>query len=116
MSDSPCISASAQPPSPVGPSETASRGAAVHRQALTDRIAQGAHHTIDRLAEATAPHVQRLEDAVADASLQFKHQARQARETGDEWTEGLRSTVRRNPLTAVATALALGALIARITR
>ena len=87
-----------------------------NQQPLTDRMAQGAHHTIDRLAETAAPHVDRLEKAVSEASQQLKSQARQARETGDEWADSLRTTVSRNPLAAVATALAVGALIARLTR
>lgn len=116
MSDSPYTSAPARTPGNGGLAEPSRHGAALHQQALTDRMAQGAHHTIDRLAEATAPQVQRLEDAVVGASLKLKSQARQAREAGDAWAESLRSTVRHNPLAAVATALAVGALVSRITR
>jgi len=59
---------------------------------------QGAHETIDRIADGVAPAVQQL------------------CETRDEWVEGARTTVRNNPLASVAAAFALGALIARITR
>jgi len=38
------------------------------------------------------------------------------RETRDEWVEGVRTTVRGNPLACIAAAAALGAVIARITR
>ena len=116
MSNSPYAFPPVQTPttdSPVGPG---GNGAAVHPQALTDRMAQGAHHTIDRLAESAAPHVERLEEAVSSASVRLKNQAQRVRETGDEWVDGLRTTVRRNPLTAVGTALAIGALISRLTR
>ena len=113
MSDSPYTTFPVETPRGVDPVEHAGNGAALHPQALTDRLAQGAHHTIDRLAETTAPHVQRLEEAVAGASQKLKEQARHAREAGDEWTADLRSTVRRRPLTAVATALAIGALLSR---
>jgi hypothetical protein len=116
MSDFPYTSATDQPPGTDGPVEPVGNGGALHRQALTDRMAQGAHHTIDRLAESTAPHLQRLEEVVAGAGVQLKNQARQARDTGDLWAEGLRSTVRHNPLAALAAALAIGALISRITR
>ncbi len=116
MSDSPYTSTPALTPSSDGPVGPGGNGAVLHQQALTDRMAQGAHHTIDRLADTAAPHMQRLEEAVAGASLQLKNQARHARETGDEWAESLRTTVRRNPLAAVATAMAIGALISRITR
>lgn len=116
MSDSPYTYAPARTPHSDGAGEPARPGDALHLQALTDRLAHGAHHTIDRLAETSAPHVLRLEEAVAGASLKLKNQARHAREAGDEWTESLRTTVRRNPLMAVATALAIGALVSRITR
>lgn len=93
-----------------------SDGAAMHQQSLTDRMAQGAHHNIDRLAENAAPYIDRVEGALAGATGQLKDQARQVREKGDEWTDSLRATVRRNPLSAVAAAMAIGALIARSTR
>ncbi len=38
------------------------------------------------------------------------------RETRDQWMEGVRTTIRSNPLGCVAAALALGAVITRITR
>jgi len=44
----------------------------------------------------------------------LKDQARHLQEKGDEWVDDLRATVRRNPLSAVAVAMAIGALIARI--
>jgi len=89
---------------------------AVHQQPLTDRMAQGAHHTIDRLAETAAPHIECMEEALAEATGHLKDQAQHVREKGDEWAEDLRTAVRRNPLSAVAAAMAIGALIARITR
>lgn len=96
--------------------ESGANGAAVHQQPLTDKMAQGAHHTIDRLAETAAPHIERLEGALSGATGQLKKQARRAREKGDEWADDLRDTVRRKPLSAVVVAMAVGALIARITR
>ena len=83
---------------------------------LTDRIAQSAHHTIDRLAETAGPQIERVEGALTGAAGHLKDQARNAREKGEAWADDLRVTVRRNPLSAVAAALAVGALIARITR
>jgi|PlaIllAssembly_1097288.scaffolds.fasta_scaffold561823_2 ElaB/YqjD/DUF883 family membrane-anchored ribosome-binding protein len=80
------------------------------------RVVQGAHETIDRLAEGAAPHVHRLHESVASASDQLHHRADQARELGDEWTESLRCTVREHPLAAVATAVAVGVLLARVTQ
>ena len=93
-----------------------SNGTAVHQQAVTDRMAQRAHHTIDRLAVTAAPHIDRMAGALADATGHLKDQTRQVREKGDEWADDLRATVRRNPLSALVAAMAVGALIARINR
>lgn len=83
---------------------------------LLGRVVQGAHSTIDRLAETAAPHVHHLQEGVASANETLHSRAGQVREISDEWAEGLRTKVRENPLAAVATALALGLLIARINR
>ena len=94
---------------------TAPAGTRAQSEVL-NRVVQGAHHTIDKLAETAAPHVQRLEQGVSSASESLHARADHVREVGDEWAESLRSTVRENPLAAVATALAVGLLIARLTR
>jgi ElaB/YqjD/DUF883 family membrane-anchored ribosome-binding protein len=83
---------------------------------LMNRVVQGAHETIDRLAETAAPHVQSLQEGLSGANDMLHQRADQVRELGDEWTESLRGTVREHPLAAVATALAVGVLIARLTR
>lgn len=89
--------------------------AAVPDEILT-RVVKGAHDTIDRLAEQAAPQLQLLQEGVAGASGTLQDQAHRLRETGDEWAESLRGTVRVNPLAALATGLAMGLLIARVTR
>lgn len=83
---------------------------------MLGRLVRGAHATIDRLADSATPHVRRLQERAASAKDAMHVKTDRARELGDEWTESLRGTVRENPLTAVATALALGALISRLTR
>jgi ElaB/YqjD/DUF883 family membrane-anchored ribosome-binding protein len=83
---------------------------------LMSRVVRGAHDTIDRLASTAAPHVERIEKTVSSAQETLHNKAHQAKEMSDEWTQSLRSTVRDNPLAAVASALAVGLLIARITR
>jgi len=83
---------------------------------LLGRVVEGAHQAIDRLADSAAPHVQRLQQGVADAGDALHERAGQAREMGDEWAESLRCTVREHPLAAVATALVVGVLIARLTQ
>ena len=98
------------------PGEFGDNGTGTHQQPLTDRLAQGAHHTIDRLVETATPQIERMEGVLAGATVHLKEQARHLREKGDEWTDDLRVTVRRNPLSSVVAAMAIGALIARITR
>lgn len=80
------------------------------------RVVEGAHHTIDKVADTAAPHVQRLQQGMEGANEVLHTRAEQLRTTGDEWTENLRTTVRANPLTAVATALAVGMILARLNR
>ena len=99
--------------------ETAAAERATRRaegQDILSRVVKGAHEAIDRLAETAAPHVHRLEDSVGTAGVSMRTRADQAREVGDEWAESLRNTVRENPLAAVATAVALGVLVARLAR
>ncbi len=79
------------------------------------RVVQGAHDTIDRLADSAAPHVQRLSEGMTSANEMVHTRADQVRDMGDEWAESLRCTVRENPLAAVAAALAIGVIIARLT-
>ncbi len=83
---------------------------------LLKNAVQGAHDGLDRLADRAAPVVRRLGDSVAAAGQTLHAKSDQLRETGDEWVEGLRTTVRSKPLLSVFAAFALGALIARIPR
>lgn len=77
---------------------------------------QGAHETLDRLADSAAPAVRQLGERVAAAGDTLHVKTNQMREARDEWVAGARSTVRRNPLACIAAALALGALIAHMSR
>jgi ElaB/YqjD/DUF883 family membrane-anchored ribosome-binding protein len=83
---------------------------------LLNRVVQGAHASLDRLAESATPQVQQLEAGLAAAGDTLQAGADQVRHTRDEWAESLRSTVRDHPLATVAAALAAGVLIARLTR
>jgi hypothetical protein len=76
------------------------------------RVVEGAHRTVDRLAEAAAPQVQRLQESLAAAGEHTGH----LREVGDEWVESLRTTVREHPIASLVTALAVGVIIARVSR
>ena len=82
---------------------------------LMRRVVQGAHATIDRLADTAAPAVSRLQESVSGAGDRLHAGADHMREVGDEWAESLRSTVRENPIASIAIALAAGVLIAKLT-
>jgi hypothetical protein len=81
-----------------------------------DRVVQGAHDAVDRFAEVAAPKVRQLGESVSSAEAALGATAEHLGKTGDAWAEGLRHRVRGHPLTAVAAALALGVVIARVTR
>lgn len=104
--------ASPQPAEPGSPRSVSGASNGLGRSTPTGaspdvltRVVQGAHQTVDRLAETAAPQVQRLQDGVASA-----------RELGGELREGLRNAVRENPLLALAAALTVGMVIGRVSR
>ena len=107
-------------PTQAGTSIPSSTAAAATREGETkdvvSRVTESAHGAVDRLAEKAGPAVQKLESGVAQANEALHDQAARMREMGDEWTHSMRLTVRENPLTSVLLAMAVGALIARISR
>jgi len=94
-----------------GTEKARSAGAGVLKNAV-----QGAHTTIDRLADGAAPVIQKLEEGFSSSQEALQAKTEQLRGVRDAWTEGVRNTVRNNPLASVATAVALGLVIARINR
>ncbi len=93
-----------------GPSTNAASG-----EDLVRRVAQGAHQTIDRLADTALPAVGKLQSSVEGMGDKLHSGADHVRELGDEWTESMRTTVREHPVTSVLVALAAGMLIARLS-
>lgn len=85
-------------------------------QDLLKTAVQGAHNTIERLANSAAPAVQHLSESVAAARVSLQAKPEQLRELRDDWVDGARTKVRANPLVAVAAALAVGVLMARLAR
>jgi hypothetical protein len=83
---------------------------------LLNHAVQGAHETIDRLADSAAPAAQQLGERVSAAGDALHAKTDQLRDTGNEWVESVRTTVRSNPLVSIAAAILLGAVMARITR
>jgi len=83
---------------------------------MMSRVVRGAHETIDHFADHATPPLEQLEHGLAQTGEVLHDEAGQWRATGDEWAESLRSSVREHPLAAVAAALAVGVVIARLAR
>lgn len=83
---------------------------------LLKNAVQGAHDTIDRLADNAAPVARKIGESVSVAEESLHAKADAFRFKRDEWVDGMRTTVRSKPLTSIVVAAALGAMIARLTR
>ena len=81
------------------------------RPAPVDRLAQGTHQKVETLADKATASVRDIQDKLAHAGDALHGHTRQWRGVQEEWTECARITVRENPLGAVGTALAVGALV-----
>ena len=101
------------PDAPILPFSETTPPAAV---GLLKNVVQGAHHSLDRLADRAAPAVRKLSESVSAANAALHAKRDQWRETGDVWAEDMRTSVRSKPLLSVAAALALGAVIAVIAQ
>ncbi len=105
-------------PLPAAPLDRLAEGidpAAPQPDALLDRVVDGAHDAIDQLALQAAPHVQRLQDGLADANEMLHQRSDKAREIGADWSESFSDTVRSHPIGAVVVAVIAGLVIARLT-
>lgn len=101
------------PDAAMAPGSENAAGAAV---GLLNQAVQGAHDTIDRLADGAAPAAQQLGERVSAAGDAIHAWSDPMRQTLDECLASVRTTVRSNPLASMAVAMALGAVIVRITR
>ena len=84
--------------------------------ASLNRVVHAAHDAVDRIAVSAEPKVRQLGERLSSAEVTLRDTAHQMGTTRDEWVEALRGKVVRHPLSAVAAAMALGALIVRVTR
>jgi len=100
------------PGTPLKPQDTQQ---SVTAEMMT-RVVKGAHETIDQIAERAMPPLEQLEHGLAQTGGALHDKAEQWRTTGDEWAESLRGSVREHPLAALAAALAVGVVIARLAR
>jgi ElaB/YqjD/DUF883 family membrane-anchored ribosome-binding protein len=81
---------------------------------LIQRVVQGAHETVDRIAAKAVPAVERLRTGATDTKGTLQAQATRAKEVSGEWTESLRGTVRQHPLASIAIAAVVGMLYSRL--
>ena len=79
------------------------------------RLVSGAHAAIDKLADAATPTIDRLKGTFSNPSDKLSKLADQAGEKKDAWVSDVRDIVRENPLAAIATALAVGAIYIKLT-
>lgn len=114
--DTPFPTSTSSPATPASSSAGSTPTATGETGDMLNRVVQGAHSAIDRMAETAAPTVQKLQEGVQAASDTLSQRADDARAMSEAWAESLRSTVREHPLAAVATALAVGVLVSRLAR
>lgn len=82
--------------------------------AMLERAVEGAHATVDRLAEAVTPAVEHLSAAVDSAGAALNAQAVDAMALQREWAAALRDAVRDHPIAAVLAAAAVGVLVGKL--
>lgn len=99
-------------PMPTGTSGESSTGAGSTAHGYVDRMAQGAHETVDRLANKTAGAGERLRSM--KGSLQS--QAEGLLEARYEMMESARSYVRQKPFTALLGAMLVGVVLSHLMR
>ena len=92
-------------------------GQSMERQsATTQRLADKAHQTIDRAAEAAAAAEQTVRSTAAKAAEKLKSSQDLTGETLDEGLDVLRRYVEQNPLTAAGIAFAAGIVVSSLLR
>jgi ElaB/YqjD/DUF883 family membrane-anchored ribosome-binding protein len=84
--------------------------------ATTQRLAEKAHQTIDRAAEAATAAEQTLRSTAARAAEKLKDSQDVAGTTMDEGLDTMRRYVEQNPLMAAGIAFAAGLLVSSLLR
>ena len=83
---------------------------------FVDRLAQGAHHAVDQAAASAKPALEKLQESGAAAREVLDEKAEAAASMSDELMDSVRHYVRERPLTVLAGAVALGIVLAGISR
>jgi ElaB/YqjD/DUF883 family membrane-anchored ribosome-binding protein len=91
------------------------RGALRDPTAVLERVVQGAHEAIDRVAATTIPAVEQWTQKASHAGEALHERADRLGEIQEQWLDDARHTVREHPIASVLAAVALGMLVARLT-
>jgi len=83
---------------------------------FVDRLAQGAHQAVDQAAASAKPALEKLQVSGAAAREALTEKAEAAASISDEVIDSVRHYVRERPLTVVAGAIALGIVLAGLSR
>jgi ElaB/YqjD/DUF883 family membrane-anchored ribosome-binding protein len=83
---------------------------------FVDRLAQGAHQAVDQAAASAKPALEKLQTSGAAAREVLAEKAEAAASMSDELIDSVRHYVRERPLTVVAGAIALGIVLAGVSR
>jgi len=79
-----------------------------------NRVVQGAHQAVDRIAERAAPVVERLKTSMTGASDSMHSSVEQWSAMQEEWVETARTTVREHPIASLAAAVAAGMVLSKL--
>jgi ElaB/YqjD/DUF883 family membrane-anchored ribosome-binding protein len=79
-----------------------------------NRVVQGAHQAVDRIAERAAPVVERLKSSMSGASDSMHTSVEQWNAMQEEWVETARTTVREHPIASLAAAVAAGVVLSKL--
>jgi ElaB/YqjD/DUF883 family membrane-anchored ribosome-binding protein len=83
---------------------------------FVDRLAQGAHRAVDQAAASAKPTLEKLQESGASAREALAEKAEAAASMSDEFIDSVRHYVRERPLTVVVGAVALGIVLAGVSR
>jgi ElaB/YqjD/DUF883 family membrane-anchored ribosome-binding protein len=81
-----------------------------------DRMTQGAHQTVDRLAERAAPAMDRMQQAAERAGDMMGEKFDEFSTMQEEWMESMREQVRTRPLAVLGVAVLAGLVLGRMMR
>jgi ElaB/YqjD/DUF883 family membrane-anchored ribosome-binding protein len=99
---------------PTSTTSTVPGGNAASGDKTVERVVQGAHDAVDRIAEKAVPAVEKLRAGVNQAADTLQSQADQLSEMQKQWVESARTCVRDHPFASVAVAVAAGMLLGRL--